>query len=137
MRIESAVILAFLAFGSEIAEAQADSSASARNRAAGADTLDAATYEGWKQYRLVCDRCHGEEARGTSFAPDLLPAFRSTGVASSVAAFKTFIVAGRPDKGMPPAVILGLPPEHFAGVYQYLQGRSAGKYGGGRPVLRQ
>jgi mono/diheme cytochrome c family protein len=132
----TAVLLILLISDPKGAWAQADSSAASGRHAVRADTLDAATYDGWKQFRLVCDRCHGEDARGTSFAPDLLPAFKSTGVASSLEAFKTFIVAGRPAKGMPPAVTLGLAPEHFAGLYQYLQGRSAGKYAGGRPVLR-
>jgi mono/diheme cytochrome c family protein len=98
------------------------------------DSLDGQTYEGWQQYRLLCDRCHGEEARGTTFGPDLLPAFKAGGVAASADAFKSFITAGRPDKGMPPAAQLGLAPEHFEGLYKYLHGRSSGQYHGGRPV---
>lgn len=98
------------------------------------DSLDSQTYEGWQQYRLLCDRCHGEEARGTTFGPDLMPAFKAGGAAASAEAFKSFITAGRPDKGMPPAAQLGLAPEHFEGVYKYLHGRSNGQYHGGRPV---
>jgi mono/diheme cytochrome c family protein len=101
------------------------------------DSLDHQTYSGWQQYRLLCDRCHGEEARGTTFGPDLMPAFKSGGVAATPEAFKEFITAGRPDKGMPPAAQLGLDPEQFEGVYQYLHGRSAGQYRGGRPVRAQ
>jgi hypothetical protein len=37
-----------------------------------ADTLDPITYEGWKQFRLLCDRCHGEDAEGTTFGPTRL-----------------------------------------------------------------
>ncbi len=106
----------------------------AQGTPARADSLDDQTYEGWQQYRLLCDRCHGEEARGTTFGPDLMPAFKDGGVAATAEAFKSFISAGRPDKGMPPASQLGLAPEHFDGVYKYLHGRSSGQYHGGRPV---
>ena len=98
------------------------------------DKVDDQTYEGWQQYRLLCDRCHGEEARGSTIAPDLMPAFKSGGVAGSAEAFRAFIAAGRPDKGMPPAKQLGLSPEHFDGMYKYLHGRSNGQLKGGRPV---
>jgi hypothetical protein len=46
------------------------------------------------------------------------------------------MVNGRPDKGMPAAARLGLEPRHFEGLYEYLSGRSSGKYFGGRPSLR-
>lgn len=126
-------LLAFLIADMQTLSAQSDSSARPKS-GTGTDVLDPSTYEGWKQYRLLCDRCHGEEARGTSFGPDLLPAFRQGGAIPSTESFKAFITAGRPDKGMPPAAQLGLPPEHFDGVYRYLEGRSSGKYTGGRPT---
>lgn len=128
----SSAVFAFLIADTQLLSAQTDSSA--RPKQGGADVLDAATYEGWKQYRLLCDRCHGEEARGTTFGPDLMPAFKQGGTIPSAEAFKAFIVAGRPDKGMPPAEQLGLQPEHFDGIYRYLAGRSSGKYKGGRPT---
>ena len=37
------------------------------------DTLDRATYEGWKQVRLLCDRCHGDDAQGTAARLGLSP----------------------------------------------------------------
>jgi mono/diheme cytochrome c family protein len=43
------------------------------------DTLPPQTYEGWKQYQLVCARCHGEEAQGSSFGPSLLAALKPDG----------------------------------------------------------
>lgn len=100
------------------------------------DTLTPATYDGWKEYRLVCDRCHGEDAGGTTFGPDLLAALRPTGSVPDRATFVALLLTGRPDRGMPAAATLGLGQEHFDGLYAYLQGRSAGQYLGGRPALR-
>ncbi len=118
------VLCLLLAWGAEPANAQAD-------------TLDAATYNGWKQYRLLCDRCHGEEARGTTFGPDLLPAFKPSGTVPSVEAFKALLATGRPDAGMPSAATLGLGAEQVDGIYAYLHGRSSGQFTGGRPVQRE
>ena len=33
------------------------------------DTVNQATYDGWKQYNLNCARCHGEDVLGTTIAP--------------------------------------------------------------------
>jgi mono/diheme cytochrome c family protein len=100
------------------------------------DTLESATYDGWKQYRLYCDRCHGEEAGGTSFGPNLLTALRPDGSIPSRGAFVALLVTGRPDRGMPTAATLGVDPKYFDGLYDYLQGRSAGRFLGGRPARR-
>ena len=100
------------------------------------DTLDRRTYEGWKRFRLDCDRCHGEDAEGTSFGPSLLDALKPTGAVPTRAAFDSLLTQGRPDKGMPNAEKLGLAPEQFEGIYDYLVGRSSGLYHGGRPAVR-
>lgn len=100
------------------------------------DTLPQLAYNGWKHYRLMCDRCHGEDARGTSFAPDLLPTFRPGGTIGSQEAFAGLMREGRPTKGMPSGVLLGLEPDDFEGLYLYLHGRATGLYSGGRPALR-
>ena len=106
----------------------------ARPQHTSVDTLPAETYEGWKQYRLVCDRCHGEEAQGTSFGPSLLAALKPDGAIPTKEAFIQLLVSGRPDKGMPPAKTLGLDPKYFDGMYDYLHGRATGAYKPGRPV---
>jgi mono/diheme cytochrome c family protein len=102
-----------------------------------ADTLAPELYNGWKQFRLLCDRCHGEDARGTTFGPDLLPALGPAGSVPTREAFIALLIHGRPDRGMPAAATLGLSPEYFDGVYKYLHGRSAGELFGGRPALRE
>ena len=101
-----------------------------------ADTVEAATYEGWKQFRLLCDRCHGEDAEGTSFGPNLLLSLKPDGNTPNRAAFVALLISGPPDRGMPPAARLGLKPESFDGLYDYLEGRSAGRFLGGRPARR-
>lgn len=130
----SAAIVALMTADLTSLAGQSDSTRPAGRTSATTDTVDAPTYEGWKQYRLLCDRCHGEEARGTTFGPDLMPAFKAGGAGASAESFKALLTTGRPDKGMPSAATLGLSPEHFDGLYRYLQGRSSGKLKGGRPV---
>jgi cytochrome c len=100
------------------------------------DTVDEVSYEGWKQYSLHCARCHGEDALGSSFGPNLLLSMRPEGAVGTREAFMAILSGGRPDKGMPSAGTLGMGSEFFEGVYAYLIGRSAGRLHGGRPVRR-
>lgn len=100
------------------------------------DTLDAESYDGWKQFSLHCARCHGEDAQGTSFGPSLVAALQPSGHVPSRDDFMTVLALGRPDKGMPSAGTLGLDAAHFAGLYSYLKGRSEGRLHGGRPARR-
>jgi hypothetical protein len=100
------------------------------------DTLEPTTYEGWKQFRLLCDRCHSEDALGTSFGPNLLVSLKPDGSVPNRAAFVTLLLTRRPDRGIPAASRLGLEPKAFDGLYDYLEGRSSGKYLGGRPARK-
>lgn len=100
------------------------------------DTVDAESYDGWKQFSLHCARCHGEDAQGTSFAPSLLAALQPGGHLPTRDGFISVVSLGRPDKGMPSAGTLGLDAAHFAGLYSYLKGRSEGRLHGGRPARR-
>lgn len=100
------------------------------------DTVDEIAYEGWKQYSLHCARCHGEDALGSSFGPNLLLSMRSEGAVGTREAFMALLSAGRTERGMPSATTLGMDSEFFEGVYVYLAGRSAGRLHGGRPVRR-
>jgi len=100
------------------------------------DTVDAAAYDGWKQYGLHCSRCHGEEAQGSSFGPSLIAGLKPDGAVPDQASFFTLLANGRPSKGMPSAAKMGLDSTYFAGLYQYLKGRSDGVLRGGRPARR-
>ncbi len=133
--------LSLLAFavalpGTTAAQEAAAAGASAAH-AAPRDTVGPAEYEGWKQFSLHCARCHGEDALGTSFGPNLVAALRPDGTLPSREAFLAVLVAGRPDKGMPSSGTLGLGPEYHAGLYEYLHGRSSGRLAGGRPARRE
>ncbi len=101
------------------------------------DTLDADTYQGWKQYELNCSRCHGEYAVGTTFAPALVVSLKEGGTIPDEAAFMTVVCAGRLDKGMPSWCALGLEMEKIQWIYKYAKGRADGKYAPGRPAQRQ
>lgn len=105
-------------------------------RTAPRDTLDAAAYQGWQQFSLNCARCHGDEALGTTFGPNLLVSLRPEGPVPTREAFIALLTAGRPARGMPSAATMGVAAEHFDGLYAYLSGRSAGRLHGGRPARR-
>jgi mono/diheme cytochrome c family protein len=100
------------------------------------DTVDAAVYDGWKQYFLQCSRCHGEDANGSSFGPSLLVALKPDGSIPSQDEFVNILTHGRRDKGMPSAATMGLEPAYFPGLYRYLKGRSDGSLRAGRPARR-
>ncbi len=101
------------------------------------DTVEQALYDGWKQYVLLCERCHGEDALGTSFAPSLVAALRAEGSIPTADRFMELMRNGRMDKGMPAAGTLGLDTAYFAGLYLYMKGRSDGVLRGGRPARRE
>jgi mono/diheme cytochrome c family protein len=98
------------------------------------DTVDAETYNGWKQYSLHCARCHGDDALGTTFGPDLVTSLGPTGEISSRDSFLEVLRNGRHDKGMPSAAKMGLDSVYFDGLYRYLAGRGSGVLKGGRPA---
>jgi len=101
------------------------------------DTVDAVTYNGWKQFELNCARCHGEYGVGTSFAPALVVSLKEGGTVPTQEAFITTVCAGRPDKGMPSWCALGLEMDKIQGIYRYLKDRADGKIGIGRPAVKR
>lgn len=101
------------------------------------DTVDQATYDGWKQYNLNCARCHGEDVLGSTIAPHLVMSLKPDGPIPTQEAFMQVVCAGRPEKGMPAWCALGMEPAKINDIYAYVKGRSAGKLGPGRPALRE
>ena len=101
------------------------------------DTVDQATYDGWKQFNLNCARCHGEDVLGTTIAPHLIMSLKPDGPIPTKEAFVQVVCAGRPEKGMPSWCALGMDPAKINQIYLYVKGRSEGKLGPGRPALRQ
>jgi len=101
------------------------------------DTVDVPLYKAWQQYSLQCARCHGEDAQGSSFGPSLLEALRPDGAVPTREEFLKVLAGERSDKGMPSAEKMGIDSVYFAGLYDYLKGRSEGRLHGGRPARRE
>lgn len=100
------------------------------------DTIDNASYQGWKQFELNCARCHGEYGVGSSFAPALVVSLKEGGTIPTKELFIQTVCAGRPDKGMPGWCALGLEMDKIQNMYSYLKLRADGKVGVGRPAVR-
>jgi mono/diheme cytochrome c family protein len=98
------------------------------------DTVDSETYQGWKQYSLHCARCHGDDALGSTFGPNLVASLGPSGEVSTREDFLDVLRNGRHDKGMPSAAKMGLDSVYFQGLYRYLAGRGSGVLKGGRPA---
>jgi hypothetical protein len=100
------------------------------------DTVDQATYDGWKQFNLNCARCHGEDALGTSIAPHLIMSLKPDGPINTKELFIQTVCAGRPAKGMPSWCALGLDMTKINDIYTYVKGRSDAKISPGRPAVK-
>ena len=101
------------------------------------DTVDQATYDGWKQYNLNCARCHGEDVLGTTIAPHLIVSLKPDGPVNTQELFVQIVCAGRPANGMPAWCSLGMDPGTINQIYSYVKGRSEGKIGAGRPARKE
>jgi mono/diheme cytochrome c family protein len=126
------IILATLALGTR-AEAQ---ELRDQYHQAPKDTVDQATYDGWKQYNLNCARCHGEDVLGTTIAPHLVMSLKPDGPINTKEAFLQVVCAGRPEKGMPSWCALGMDPPTIEKIYAYVKARADAKMSPGRPARR-
>lgn len=98
------------------------------------DTIPQDAYQGWKQYELNCNRCHGEYGVGSSFAPSLVESLKSDGTIPDQASFISVVCQGRKEKGMPSWCEAGLAMPTMINMYSYLKLRADGKVGPGRPA---
>jgi len=92
--------------------------------------VDAQTYNGYRRYHSGCNHCHGQDGVGSSFAPSLVDAL------PDVETFRRIVRDGQ-SKGV--SVMKGFADDpNFApyvdDIYAYLQARSDGALGRGRPV---
>ncbi len=99
------------------------------------DTVNQATYDGWKQFNLNCARCHGEDVLGTTIAPHLLVSLRPDGPINTKELFVQTVCAGRPAKGMPAWCALGMEMPTIEKIYSYVKMRSDACLGPGRPAV--
>jgi hypothetical protein len=100
------------------------------------DTLPQQAYDGWKQFNLLCARCHGEDVMGTTIAPHLIVSLKPEGPINTKELFVQTVCDGRPEKGMPAWCPLGLEMDKIEAMYVYVKGRSEGKIHPGRPALK-
>ena len=85
--------------------------------------VDARTLAGWKTWRaLACERCHGASQEGL-VGPALVVSLKTL----SKEDFRTTIMNGRLEKGMPPFSSSKMVTDNWEGLYAYLKGRSDGR----------
>ncbi|HET7563363.1 MAG TPA: c-type cytochrome [Gemmatimonadaceae bacterium] len=88
-------------------------------------------YGGWKMFHVYCYRCHGFDAIGGTFAPDLRHSVSAQGSVTP-AVFVSTVLYGRLDKGMPSWRVL-LDCDNVTDIWAYLAARSNGRLAAGRP----
>jgi cytochrome c len=86
-------------------------------------------FHGWEKFNSYCFRCHGTDAVGSEYAPDLRHSLES---GMSRSEFIAIMMEGRPDKGMPKWSGF-FDPDDAEQIYQYVKARSVGLVGIGRP----
>ena len=90
--------------------------------------VDARTLDGWRTWRaLACERCHGKNQEGL-VGPSLLESLKRL----SKEEFKTTVLNGRLDKGMPNFDGSPMVTTNLDGLYGFLKGRSDGAIAPGR-----
>jgi mono/diheme cytochrome c family protein len=89
-------------------------------------------YNGWKTFAVNCTRCHGEDAVGSTIAPNLMKSLREH---VDHELFVQTVKNGRPDKGMPTWGPL-LTDKQIEDLYAYLKARSEGRLAPGRPHVK-
>lgn len=98
--------------------------------------VDKGTFNGWRRFHGTCHACHGQDALGSSFAPNLTESLKTldyqvfvetvsngrqvTGAAGATTAMPSF--------GNDPNIM-----KHIDDIYRYLTARAKGSLPPGRP----
>ena len=94
--------------------------------------VDQKTYIGWTMFSIDCHQCHGENAEGTSFGPDLVEKLQD---GLDFERFKEIVTNGmQGEMGVMPgwksnAAVMG----KLDALYQFLKARADGALPPGRP----
>jgi mono/diheme cytochrome c family protein len=97
--------------------------------------VDKQTYNGWRRYTESCLRCHGPDASGSSYAPNLLESMKALGEDQ----IKDVIINGRTNVSQSAENVMPAFGEvedvalYLDDIYGYLKARSDGVLGRGRP----
>jgi mono/diheme cytochrome c family protein len=105
---------------------------SAQQQAGDKLAVNQSEYNGWKTFAVNCTRCHGEDAVGSTIAPNLMKSLREH---VDHELFVQTVKNGRPDKGMPTWGPL-LSDKQIEDLYAYLKARSEGRLAPGRPHVK-
>jgi mono/diheme cytochrome c family protein len=95
--------------------------------------VNAAEYEGWRQYSVQCARCHGQDVLGNPVAANLLTSLGPGGPIDTPEKFSQVVSEGRIHRGMP-AFKQIMSPEQIQSVYAYVKGRADKRISPGRPI---
>jgi cytochrome c len=95
----------------------------------GGKKVTAAVFRGYELFNSYCFRCHGEDAVGGEYAPDLR---RSLDNGMTQQQFLTFSMEGNKAKGMP-AWAGFFTPHEIKVIYQYVKARAIGAVAEGIP----
>lgn len=91
--------------------------------------VDAKTLQGWETWRAAgCQRCHDDQGRAVAMGPSLVESLKKL----SRKDFKTTVLKGRPDKGMPGFGEDEQVVDNLDHLYAYLKGRSDGAIPAGK-----
>jgi len=88
-----------------------------------------ALFNGWLQFNSTCFRCHGVDATGSSFAPDLRKSLRD---GMTKQQFISMAMVGAKAKGMPSWAGF-YDDQELTQIYQYVEARTLGLVPDGRP----
>lgn len=97
--------------------------------------VDRGTYNGYRRYGNSCERCHGQDGSGSSFAPNLIDSLKYL----SQEQFLEVVINGRQNvtasqqNVMPPFGQVEDVALYLGDIYGYLKARSDGALGRGRP----
>ena len=96
---------------------------------AGTKAVTPAVFVGYEQFNSYCFRCHGADAVGGSYAPNLR---RSVNNGMTESQFLSVVMAGRKSKGMP-AWAGFFSPKKVGDIYQYVKARAIDVVSTGTP----
>ena len=97
--------------------------------------IDFGTYNGFRRYHSACHVCHGPDALGSSYAPNLLDSMKTVPFGK----FLEIVAVGQTtDRGGTKFVMPGFGPnpdviDNVDDIYSYLKARADGVLGRGRP----
>jgi|SRR5208337_1990682 len=93
-------------------------------------SVDAKTFNGFRRYHAGCNHCHGPDGMGSTVAPSLIDRL------PTIAAFRRIVRDGLGDDAARMQGFAGDPnvSPYIDDIYAYLQARSDGVLGRGRPT---